>query len=102
MEVDVSAAGAALLHPFDHASLGTVTFVDAPATTVGNASDPLHLDVHHVAGTFSDDPSSLAVRGTVRVDEPAPVEAKLQQDAGDRAMADTDALESEFELDVRR
>lgn len=45
--------------------------------------------------------SCLAVRLAVRVDEAAPVETELQQDARDRAPAEGDAVGVRLELDPR-
>jgi hypothetical protein len=78
------------------------TSMDAPASSVGDAPDLLHIHMHHVPRTFRDYQLRRPVRLTVRVDKPAPIEAKLKQEPRDRAPTDRDAFERELELDARR
>lgn len=92
MEVDVSAPGAALLRPFDRASLGTATPVNAPATAVGNAPDLLHVDVDHMAGALGDDALWFAVRLAGWVNEAPVVQPELPQQTCHGPTADGNTL----------
>lgn len=76
--------------------------MDAPSAAV---RDPAHLfdvDVHHVARPLRDDSLPLTVAVSGRVDEPAPVEAELEQDARDSSTTDWHAFEIQFEFDSCR
>ncbi|MGW4769741.1 hypothetical protein ACWEO2_17060 [Nocardia sp. NPDC004278] len=64
---------------------------------VGDAPDLLHIDVHHVPGPLGDNHLRCAVRVTVGIDEPSPVEAELGEDPGDGTTAYGGAGFVEFE-----
>jgi hypothetical protein len=76
--------------------------MSAPTATVGDASDLLDVDMDHVSGALGNDALRLAVWLPARIDESAPVQPELRQDARDRAAADRDTYLRQLELDSRR
>jgi hypothetical protein len=73
--------------------------MDPPAAAVGDDTDFLDVEVDHVTWPASMDPSGLAVVLTGRVEEPAPVQAQVDQVPADRADRDRDTLAGELDAD---
>ena len=73
-----------------------------PAATVGDSADLLDVQVNHVAGAPSDNLPRFAVTFPGRVDEAAPVELQVGEDATHRAPTDLNADLFELERDPSR
>lgn len=93
------------VHPFGQVNLIGAGFAVRPlAAAVGDASDFLHVQVHHVPGMLRGDRLDFPVRLRliVRVDESAAVQAELGQVPGDCAPTDRNTVCMQFEGDAGR
>lgn len=73
-----------------------------PSAAIGDSADLLDVQVNHVAGAPSDNLPRFAVTFPGRVDEAAPVELQVGEDATHRAPTDLNADLFELERDPSR
>lgn len=73
--------------------------MDAPAATVGDAADLLHVEVDHVPGPARGDRAGLAEWFAVDVEVVEPVQAEFVEPAGDRRHRDGDVAGRELAHD---
>src|SRR5699024_6393467 len=102
MQVDVPGPGTAGLRAGDSFGFLAAFAVHTPPAAVRNAPDLLHVQMHHVAGTFGVDALRLPIRLTVRVDKLPSVQAQLREEPGDGATAHRRSCLLELERDTRR
>src|SRR5690606_38447703 len=92
VQVGVAAPPATGLSAGDLSCVIAVFAVHAPAAAVGNLAGLLYVEVDHVPGPAGDDPLRFPVVLAGGVEEPAAVQAEVEQVAADGAHRDRDAL----------
>src|SRR5699024_6415575 len=85
MQVDVPGPGTAGLRAGDSFGFLAAFAVHTPPAAVRNAPDLLHVQMHHVAGTFGVDAWRLPVRLAVGVDKLPSVQAQLCEEPAEGA-----------------
>lgn len=79
VEVDVACTEAAILRPINGFGVGAASTMDAPAAAVGDASDLLDVDMHHMPRSGGDDLLGSRLGFAVRVDEAPVVQSEVSE-----------------------
>lgn len=90
------------LGPVNRTLLLTITPVNPPTATVGDAADLLDVEVDHVAGPAGGDLARLAVGITVGVEEPSMVQSEVSKVSCDATAVEPDALIGQLVSDPPR
>lgn len=101
MQVRVAEAGLLVLRfpPLGSFGLVGAAAMNAPSAAVGDFSDFLDVDVHHLSWSFRDDDLRFSVVLAVRVDEPAPIQPEVPQDFRHGPASNDDAVGAQLERD---
>jgi hypothetical protein len=93
-------ASTGFLGAFDLFGVCAAFAVDSPSAAVGDHTDLLDVQVHHVAWPARVDAARLAVVAAVRVEHAAVVQAQVGQLSGDGAHRDHHAFVAQLESDA--
>lgn len=79
MQIGVTDAGLLVFRfpPLGSFGLCGAAAVGTPSAAVGDLPDFLHIDVHHLTGSFRNDDLWFPVRFAVQVDEPTTVQSEV-------------------------